>query len=204
MQTRGWRSVCFRGGFLSLCCSLKCGIRLFTNISTSVIGTVRLTCKWQNGEEGKREGHADRGGCVGVTCPNRTFPIIHQVGWLKLQNRKWGGPIWLFMSHSEALILRKKAGFVLFPLLLRSDALLYMAVRRTRSVNLRLSAWSAKTILLLHVCFVFPLHDKVRNYPAVLLSRVWTSWLMPKLPCCLPSFGPIQPLAYRDINNYKI
>lgn len=31
------------------------------------------------------------------------FPIIHQGGWLKLQNRKWGGPIWFL-----CLILRPR------------------------------------------------------------------------------------------------
>lgn len=25
---------------------------------------------------------------------DRMFPIIHRGGWLKVENRKWGGPIW--------------------------------------------------------------------------------------------------------------
>lgn len=30
------------------------------------------------------------------------FPLIHQGGWLKFQNRKWGGPI-LFLSVTVRL-----------------------------------------------------------------------------------------------------
>lgn len=44
-RNEGWCG--FVWVFFSLCCSMKCGIHLFTNISISVVGAAGLTCKWQ-------------------------------------------------------------------------------------------------------------------------------------------------------------
>lgn len=77
--------VVLRGFFFSLCCSMKCGIHLFTNISISVVGTAGLTCKWQ-----------------GVTWSRPHVSHNSSRRLVKTSKQEVGRAYLFFTSHSEA------------------------------------------------------------------------------------------------------